>query len=240
MNTTFDGLEITTGDSSSNKGIAKHSSGSTPLLSIIWLHGLGADGNDFAPVVPELEKLGVHCCRFVFPHAPLQTVTINNGMKMRSWYDITSLDFDAHEQDTAGIQKSSDRVKSLIQREIDQGVTADRIILAGFSQGGAVVLHTAIRLKKKIAGVIALSTYLPLTQTVAAEMNDVNQHTPFFMAHGQHDDVIDQRYAEASRDTLRDHGYNVQWQSYNMPHSLAIEEIKDMAKWIISTGPQEQ
>lgn len=236
MTTTLDGLEINTSDITTDK--ANNNSDTTPLLSIIWLHGLGADGNDFAPVVPELEKLGVKRCRFVFPHAPLQAVTINGGMTMRSWYDITSLDFEAREQDTVGINKSADRVKSLIQREIDRGLPADRIVLAGFSQGGAVILHTAIRLQEKIAGILALSTYLPLTETIAAEKTDTNQHTPIFMAHGQHDDVIDQRYAEASRDTLMQHGYNVQWHSYNMSHSLAMEEIIDVAKWIISIQPR--
>ena len=224
------GVEITTETSADKEQ-------SSPLLSIIWLHGLGADGHDFAVVVPELEKLGVHRCRFIFPHAPIQAVTINGGMEMRSWYDITSLDFESREQDAAGIHASAVLVENLIQREIDRGVPAERIMIAGFSQGGAIALHMLIRLEFKIAGVIALSTYLPLSETVAGEKSQANQHTPVFMAHGQQDDVIDLRYAEESRDTLVTHGYNVQWKSYAMPHSLSIDEIVDLAQWITTNRP---
>ena len=230
MSTSFDGVEITTETSADKEQ-------SSPLLSIIWLHGLGADGHDFAVVVPELEKLGVHRCRFIFPHAPIQAVTINGGMEMRSWYDITSLDFESREQDAAGIHASAVLVENLIQREIDRGVPAERIMIAGFSQGGAIALHMLIRLEFKIAGVIALSTYLPLSETVAGEKSQANQHTPVFMAHGQQDDVIDLRYAEESRDTLVTHGYNVQWKSYAMPHSLSIDEIVDLAQWITTNRP---
>lgn len=230
MSTSFDGVEITTETSADKEQ-------SSPLLSIIWLHGLGADGHDFAVVVPELEKLGVHRCRFIFPHAPIQAVTINGGMEMRSWYDITSLDFESREQDAAGIHASAVLVENLIQREIDRGVPAEQIMIAGFSQGGAIALHMLIRLEFKIAGVIALSTYLPLSETVAVEKSQANQHTPVFMAHGQQDDVIDLRYAEESRDTLVTHGYNVQWKSYAMPHSLSIDEIVDLAQWITTNRP---
>ena len=230
MSTSFDGVEITTGTNANKEQ-------SSPLLSIIWLHGLGADGHDFAVVVPELEKLGVHRCRFIFPHAPIQAVTINGGMEMRSWYDITSLDFESREQDAAGIRASAVLVENVIQREIDRGVPAERIMIAGFSQGGAIALHMLIRLEFKIAGVIALSTYLPLSETVAVEKSQANQHTPVFMAHGQQDDVIDLRYAEESRDTLVTQGYNVQWKSYAMPHSLSIDEIVDLAQWITANRP---
>ena len=230
MSTSFDGVEITTETSADKEQ-------SSPLLSIIWLHGLGADGHDFAAVVPELEKLGVHRCRFIFPHAPIQAVTINGGMEMRSWYDITSLDFESREQDAAGIHASAALVENLIQREIDRGVPAEQIMIAGFSQGGAIALHMLIRLEFKIAGVIALSTYLPLSETVAVEKSQANQHTPVFMAHGQQDDVIDLRYAEESRDTLVTQGYNVQWKSYAMPHSLSIDEIVDLAQWITTNQP---
>lgn len=227
MTTNFDGVEIFSGASGS-------SNDAKPRFSIIWLHGLGADGNDFAPVVPQLEKLGVTNCRYVFPHAPTQAVTINGGMQMRSWYDIKSLDFDEREQDSSGVNASARHVEALINREIDRGIESDRIILAGFSQGGAVVLHTALRLDKKIAGVIALSTYLPLAATVANEKSVVNQQTPIYMAHGEHDDVINIRYAKASRDALESHGYQVQWKSFPMAHSLSMEEITDLAKWIVS------
>lgn len=229
MTVSFDGVELTTGNHSPDS-----TTGERPMLSIIWLHGLGADGNDFAPVVPELEKLGVRQCRFVFPNAPLQAVTINGGMTMRSWYDISSLDFESRKQDAEGIQSSSALVESLIQREIERGIPAERIVLAGFSQGGAVVLHTAIRLNLEIAGIIALSTYLPLADTVAAEKVATNQHTPIFLAHGTQDDVIDLRYAEASRDELIRQGYSVHWRSYEMPHTLSLEEIKDLAEWLRS------
>ena len=157
---------------------------------------------------------------------------------MRSWYDITSLDFNDRQQDAAGIKASAQRTEALVQRELDRGMQAEQIMLAGFSQGGAVVLHTAIRLKQKIAGVIALSTYLPLAETVAAEKTAANQQTPVFMAHGRNDDVIEQRYAEASRDALESHGYTVQWQSYDMPHSLSMEEIVDLADWIKTHRPK--
>jgi phospholipase/carboxylesterase len=227
MTSLFDGIEMTIGNSTDAKDYL-------PKLSVIWLHGLGADGNDFAPVVPELEKLGVDHCRFIFPHAPVQPVTINGGMKMRSWYDITSLDFESRQQDATGINASAERVKGLIDREISRGVSADRIILAGFSQGGAVVLHTALRLDTTLAGVIALSTYLPLAENLASEQSDANQNTPIFMAHGRHDDVIEQRFAEAGRDILKAQGYKVQWQSYDMPHTLSMEEIVDLAAWIVS------
>ncbi len=233
MTSTFDGLEMTT-----QAGAGTDNNEAPAFLSIIWLHGLGADSSDFAPVVTELEKLGVHHCRFIFPNAPIQAVTINGGMKMRSWYDITSLDFKAREQDREGIQASANLVKTLIQRELDREVPAENIMLAGFSQGGAVVLHTVVRLEAKIAGVIALSTYLPLTETIESEKIDANQHTPVFMAHGQRDDVIEQRYAQASRDTLLHHGYSVHWKSYDMAHSLSMEEIVDLAQWITTTRPR--
>jgi len=226
---TFDGVE-TYYSGESLSGAKKP----TPQLSIIWLHGLGADGNDFAPVVPELEKHGVKNCRFVFPHAPMQPVTINGGMKMRSWFDITSLDFNDRKQDSAGIRASAQRTEALVQREIDRGMLPEQIMLAGFSQGGAVVLHCAIRLTQRIVGVIALSTYLPLADTVATEKTPANQQTSIFMAHGRSDDVIEQRYAEASRDVLENHGYEVKWKSYDMGHSLSIEEIVDLANWIKS------
>jgi phospholipase/carboxylesterase len=225
MTATFDGVEMTT--------VAGQLE-----LSVIWLHGLGADGNDFAPVVPELEKLGVTNCRYIFPHAPLQPVTINGGMTMRSWYDITSLDFESRGQDADGIQASAERVEQLIAREVERGMRTEQIMLAGFSQGGAVVLHTMLRLPHKIAGVIALSTYLPLADTVADTRHKANQDTPIFMAHGQHDEVIELRFAQASHDVLLQQGYQVQWHTYAMPHSLSMEELVDLAEWIKDHKPK--
>ncbi len=220
MTKPFDGVELTTSDSE-------------PKHAVIWLHGLGADGNDFAPLVPELEKLGVKSTRFIFPHAPLRSVTINAGMEMRAWYDITSLDFDKREQDETGTQASMQIVLDLIQREIERGIKLEKIVIAGFSQGGAIALHTVTRLTDKIAGAIALSTYLPLAEKLNHEKS---QHTdiPIFMAHGVEDDVIKLKYAEASRQQLEENGYKVEWHTYQMPHSVNMQELEDIAKWLIS------
>ncbi len=218
MTEQFDGIEVTTG--------------TTPTHTVIWLHGLGADGNDFVPVVDELEKRAIDNCRFVFPHAPMRAVTINGGMSMRAWYDITSLDFDQREQDAAGTAESKELVESLINRENTRGISTDKIVLAGFSQGGAIALHTALRLPDQLAGVMALSTYLPMADTLAAERHPANQQTPIFMAHGSHDEVIALRYAQASKETLEKHNYNVGWKTYPMGHSLSMEEIIDIAGWL--------
>lgn len=198
--------------------------------SIIWLHGLGADGGDFAPLVPELEKLDVTDTRFIFPHAPERAVTINAGMKMRAWYDITSLDFEAREQDETGTIASHQLVVQLVEREIKRGIAAEKIILAGFSQGGAIALYTGTRIKQNIAGILALSTYLPLSDKLDAEMSSYKP--PIFMAHGVQDDVIAIKYAESSRERLKSAGYDLQWQAYQMPHSVSAEEIVDIATWI--------
>lgn len=221
MTEQFDGVEVTIGNA-----VATH--------SVIWLHGLGADGNDFVPVVAELEKLGVSNYRFIFPHAPMRAVTINGGMQMRAWYDITSLDFDQREQDAKGTEKSRTLVENLIKRENSRGINTDHIVLAGFSQGGAIALHTGTRHSQTLAGVMALSTYLPLAESLEAERTPANQNTAFFMAHGLQDDVIAIRYAQASKDILEKLNYKIQWQSYAMGHSLSIEEIQDIAKWLKS------
>ncbi len=215
----FDGVEVSTGPAPQHH-------------TVIWLHGLGADGNDFVPVVAELEKLGVTSCRFVFPHAPERPVTINGGMKMRAWYDITSLNFDDRKQDTEGTKQSTKLVQGLIERENARGINTENIVLAGFSQGGAIALHAGLRHEKKLAGIVALSTYLPLADTVADERTATNQSIPVFMAHGVQDDVIAIRYAEAGKKILSDLGYDVQWSTYEMPHSVAMEEIIDLAKWL--------
>lgn len=218
MTEKFNGVEVSTG--------------TTPTHSVIWLHGLGADGNDFVPVVDELEKRAVKQCRFVFPHAPMRAITINGGMSMRGWYDITSLDFDQREQDAAGTTESKELVESLLKRENSRGISTDKIILAGFSQGGAIALHTALRQPDKLAGVMALSTYLPLADTLAAEKSPANQETPIFMAHGSHDEVIALRYAQASKETLEKQNYKVHWKTYPMGHSLSMDEIVDIAGWL--------
>src|SRR5918993_4376091 len=211
----LDAIEITTGGG--------------PTLSVLFLHGLGADGHDFEPIVPELRlRLPV---RFVFPHAPLRRVTINGGMSMRAWYDILGFDRRARE-DEAGIRASAAAVTELIDREVERGIPAERIVLAGFSQGGAVALHTALREPRPLAGVMALSTYLPLAPLLAAERSAANAGIPIFMAHGTSDQVLPLSLAEASRRALDALGYAVDWHSYSMQHSVCSEEIGAIAAWL--------
>ncbi len=207
----------------------------TPVThSVIWLHGLGASGDDFVPVVPELdvpENLGV---RFIFPHAPVRPITINNGMAMRGWYDITSLNFDEREQDLAGTQASADAVDALIEQEISRGVPAANIVLAGFSQGGAIALFAGLTSKHRVAGILALSTYLPLGDTAFEAMtkhSDDRNTLPIFFAHGSHDEVILLKYAKESRDALLGKGFDVNWSTWPMAHSVMPEEIVAMSVW---------
>ncbi len=197
--------------------------------AVIWLHGLGADGHDFEPIVDELEL--PRAIRFVFPHAPVRPVTINGGQRMRAWYDISSLGPGGPE-DEAGIRASAAEIGALIDREQSRGLESARIVLAGFSQGGAVALHTALREPRRLAGVLALSTYLPLADTLHTERAIANRHTPILLAHGRLDPVIPFRLAEASRDRLLAEGYAVEWRSYEMPHSVCLEEIQDIADWL--------
>ncbi len=198
---------------------------------LVWLHGLGADGHDFESLIPELdivERLGI---RVVLPHAPKRPVTINGGRVMRAWYDITAPDFGAP-QDAAGIRQSEQALRQLIAREERHGVPASRIVLAGFSQGGAIVLHTGLRSDKPLAGILALSCYLPLADCLAGEASVESQKTPILMAHGLQDPVIPVVLAEASRDRLLSAGYPVEWHSYVMPHAVCPEEIRDIAGWL--------
>ena len=197
--------------------------GPNPQAAVIWLHGLGADGHDFEPIVPELEL--ARPVRFVFPHAPVRPVTINNGMRMRAWYDI--FQFGGGREDDAGIRASQKLVEQLITQE-----KGKKIVLAGFSQGGAIVLQTALRHPDALAGVMALSTYLPLSSTVAAERHAGNHKVPIFMAHGRFDDIIPINRAERSRDYLTELGYNVEWHQYPMPHSVCAEEIADISRFL--------
>lgn len=203
--------------------------GEAPSLAVIWLHGLGADGHDFEPIVPEL---GLRfAARFVFPHAPVRPVTINGGMAMRAWYDILGFDRNAKE-DAAGIRASAAAVTELIDREIDRGIPAGRIALAGFSQGGAVALHTALREPRALAGVLALSTYLPVASSLASERSAANTGIPIFMAHGTADSVLPLSLGEASRRALEGLGYAVDWHAYAMPHSVCVEEISAIGAWL--------
>ncbi len=199
--------------------------GSQPQAAVIWLHGLGADGHDFEPIVPELAL--PQPLRFVFPHAPVRPVTINQGMRMRAWYDI--LQFGGGPEDEAGIRESQRLVEDLIKQ---QPFPSNRILLAGFSQGGAVVLQTALRHRERLAGVLALSTYLPLHATLQAERSPANRDLPIFMAHGRYDDIIPLARAEQSRQVLGQLGYPVEWHAYAMPHSLCPQEIEDICAFL--------
>jgi phospholipase/carboxylesterase len=203
-----------------------------PDAAVIWLHGLGADGHDFEPIVPELRLPARLRLRFVFPHAPVRPVTINMGMPMRAWYDI--LQMSGGREDAAGIRASQDLLEALIFRERGRGIAAGRIVLAGFSQGGAIALHTALRHAERLAGVLALSTYLPLASSLAAERSAANRDVPVFMAHGRHDPMIDIARARESRAALETLGYAVQWQEYAMAHSVCAEELGDIAAWLAS------
>jgi len=199
--------------------------GPDPDAAVIWLHGLGADGHDFEPIVPELEL--ARPVRFVFPHAPIRPVTINQGMRMRAWYDILQLG--GGPEDEAGLRASQKLTEELIR---EQGLPANRIVLAGFSQGGAIVLLAGLRYPERLAGVMALSTYLPLAGTLAAERSETNRTTPIFMAHGRHDDLIPMQRAQASRDYLQKLGYAVEWHDYPMPHSVCAPEIADISAFL--------
>jgi phospholipase/carboxylesterase len=202
--------------------------GPSPRAAIIWLHGLGADGHDFEPIVPELEMPPVPAARFVFPHAPVQPVTINGGARMRAWYDVTN----DGRQDATGIRASQARVEALIARERSRGIAPGAIVLAGFSQGGAIALHTSLRHPERLAGILALSTYLPLPDTLEKEASQANRDVPIFMAHGTQDPVIPLSWAARSRDLLITLGYAVEWHEYPMPHSVCPEEIADVSRWL--------
>lgn len=205
----------------------------THRASIIWLHGLGADGNDFVPIVPELrlpETLGI---RFVFPHAPVRPVTINGGMAMRAWYDVRNMDLRRNE-DTQSIEDSAAIIRQFIAAETADGIAPEQIILAGFSQGGAMALHTGLRYPVKLGGVLALSAYLPLPDRFMAEASHENMATPVMVCHGTFDQVIPASAGKQSCDFLRLSGYSVDWHSYPMQHSVCMEEVDDISRWIVS------
>lgn len=205
--------------------------GPAPDAAIIWLHGLGADGNDFVPVVPELVRPGERAWRFVFPHAPVRPVTINGGMRMRAWYDIASFDRTATE-DEAGFRASDAAMRSLIARENARGIPTGRIVLGGFSQGGAVSLYSAPRYPERLAGVLALSTYLPCSARLAAERAPANAATPILMAHGVHDATLPLGMGVQSREFLTGLGFAVEWHQYPMAHSVCGEEITAIRRFL--------
>jgi len=207
-----------------------------PDASVIWLHGLGADGYDFLPVVRELESMGAPAVRYVFPHAPMMPVTINGGYVMRAWYDILGTDLVRREDETS-IRASQVAVEQLIAREVQRGVVRARIVLAGFSQGAAITLQTGLRQSEPLAGLMVLSGYLPLADSSSAERAPQSARVPIFMAHGASDPVIPIARATASRDRLHALGYTVQWHEYPMQHSLSAEELGDIAAFLTTALP---
>jgi phospholipase/carboxylesterase len=205
--------------------------GANPTGAVIWLHGLGADGHDFEPIVPELVRPGERALRFVFPHAPIRPVTLNGGFAMRAWYDIVSLERRGPE-DEAGIRASQATVEALIRRENARGIATSRIVLAGFSQGGSVALFAGTRYAEKLAGIMGLSCYLLLARRLAAERSSANQATPIFLAHGLEDPIVAPLLGEQARTALVAAGYAVEWHSYPMPHSVCPQEVADIAQWL--------
>ncbi len=205
--------------------------GRAPKATVIWLHGLGADGHDFEPIVPELDLPATLPVRFVFPHAPRRPVTINQGMVMRAWYDVRD-DGGERREDEAGVRASQEQIEALLVREKARGVPAGRLVLAGFSQGGALALQTGLRHGERLAGVLALSCFLPLAGTLAAEASPANRDVPIVLAHGTHDPLIPLARARHARVVLEGLGYRVQWREYPMPHAVCAEEIADIARWL--------
>jgi phospholipase/carboxylesterase len=209
-------VEVTTGDN--------------PAASVIWLHGLGADGHDFEPIVPELQLPADRAVRFVFPHAPIRPVTINGGMAMRAWYDIVSLDAEGR-ADADGVRESTAILEGLIARENERGIASENIVIAGFSMGGAIAINTALNTEHKLAGLMALSTYLPLM----SEVDDTtgSRNVPVFMAHGSYDPMLPMQWGRMSADRLEEAGFTIEWHDYPMAHAVCMEEIRDIRKWLL-------
>lgn len=209
----------------------EHETAPQPTASVIWMHGLGSNGHDFAGLVPALNLSGCAPIRFVFPHAPSMPVSVNGGYVMPAWYDIYGFDLISR-QDAAGIGRSQQAIEALIAHEMARGIASERIVLAGFSQGCAMALHTGLRCTQRLAGIVALSGYLPLAERLAQERSSANAHTPIFMAHGTLDPVVQYPRGEASRDAISALGYAVQWHSYPMPHSVHPQEVDDIAAFL--------
>lgn len=205
--------------------------GPGPSASVVWLHGLGADGHDFEPIVPALGFRAAPAVRFVFPHAPMRPVTINQGHVMRAWYDVRD-DGGERREDAAGVRESQQAIEALVARERARGIAAARIVLAGFSQGGALALHTGLRHPERLAGILALSCFLPLASTLEAEASAANRDVPIFMAHGVYDPLIPLARARRSCHALSALGWNVEWREYPMPHAVCDEEVADVADWL--------
>ncbi|MEI6719403.1 MAG: dienelactone hydrolase family protein [Betaproteobacteria bacterium] len=207
--------------------------GPAPSASVIWMHGLGADGHDFEPIVPELGLPGTLQVRFIFPNAPVRPVTLNMGMAMRAWYDI--IEIGGGREDGEGLRASQAAIEQLIAAEVARGIPASRIVLAGFSQGGAIAFQTGLRHPQRLAGIMALSTYLPLAGTVEDERSAANRDLPVFMAHGSVDPMISISRAQQSRKMLEALGYPLEWHEYPMPHSVCPQEIADISDWLVRT-----
>lgn len=205
--------------------------GSHPTHTILWMHGLGADGNDFVPIIQELELPPETTIRFIFPHAPKQPVSINRGLVMRAWYDIKDININHHE-DEVGIRRSQQAVTALIERENQRGVPSTNIVLAGFSQGGVIALQAGLRHPHPLAGIMALSCYLPLAHTLMREAHSANISTPLFMAHGSDDPIVPLHLAKTSKQQLLEANYRVEWHEYPMAHSVCNEELDDISKWL--------
>ena len=208
--------------------------GAHPDAAVVWLHGLGADGNDFVPIVNELDLSGAPATRFVFPHAPMRPVTINSGQVMRAWYDVSFGDLEGKSRraDAVGVHESQAQINALVEREVKRGIAAGNVVLAGFSQGGAVALQTGLRYPEKLAGIMALSTYLPLADSLPQEAAAANKPTPVFMAHGVYDPVVPLMMGAGSMTFLAGLGYLVEWKQYPMQHSVCAEEIEDIGEWL--------
>ena len=204
--------------------------GANPVGSVIWLHGLGADGHDFEPIVPELRLPASLPLRFVFPHAPVRPVTINGGMAMRAWYDIVSLDAEGR-ADAAGVQDSTAIVEALIAREVERGIVAERIVIAGFSMGGAVVINTALETSHALAGLMVLSTYVPIPSAIDSSTS--SRDIPVFMAHGTFDPMLPLQWGQLSAEKLQDAGFEIEWRDYPMAHAVCPDEIRDIRTWLL-------
>ena len=214
-----------------NPDTVEITTGAAPSGSVIWLHGLGADGHDFEPIIPELRLPGTLSLRFVFPHAPVRPVTLNSGMAMRAWYDIFSLDRGGP-VDKAGINDSSTILEALIERETERGIDPDKIVVAGFSQGGVIAINTVLRSSTRFAGLLALSTWLALP--AAAEKHGADTSIPVFMAHGRFDPMIPMQFGRQSADKLVEAGFDVEWHDYPMAHAVCPDEIADIRTWLLS------
>jgi phospholipase/carboxylesterase len=206
-----------------------------PRHAVIWLHGLGADGHDFEPIMPQLVRPEWPALRFVFPHAPIRPISLNGGLPMRAWYDIAGFDL-SQKQDEAGIRASLAEVAKLVAREVGRGVPASNLVLTGFSQGGAIALAAGVRHAQTLAAIVALSTYLPIADITAGERGEANAATPIFMGHGAFDPVVPQYLGERSRDQLREWGYRVDWHSYPMAHQVCPQEIDELAEFLEQHG----